>query len=295
VFVEALILEATTGATQKIGVELRFPTDPNSPDVQPIGGTTFPVGNDPSAIGSVTTNPLNPPSGLVVGAVDGTITFGGRDFANLGGLAQALQSDNAFNVLSAPHSTTLDNKEAEIIVGESRPFLRSQQSTDVGTLVSTFDFKDIGIKLRFTPHIGVGGTVRLDLYVEITNFVSEAQGAVGAVTTTKRSVSNAVLVDSGQMAVIGGLMQDQQTNATARVPCIGSLPLLGWLFKSTLRDHRKTNLLIFIQPKILVDQDSLEQLRDTKQHEYDTIKPRERSLKEDLQDLLKQLEQRPPK
>jgi general secretion pathway protein D len=295
VFVEALILEASTGAAQKIGVELRFPTDPNGSNVQPIGGTTFPVGSDPSVIGGLTQNPFNPPGGLVVGAVDGTIEFNGVQFVNLAGLAQAVQSDNSFNVLSAPHTTTLDNKEAEIVVGENRPFLRSQQSTDVGTVVNSFDFKDVGITMKFTPHIGVGGTVRLDLDVEITNFVSEAQNTPGAVTTTKRSVSTSVLVDSGQMAVIGGLMQDQQTNATARVPCLGSLPLAGWLFKATSRDHRKTNLLIFIQPQILLDRESLERLRLQKQQDFDTIKPRERTLKEDLRDILKQLEQKPPK
>jgi general secretion pathway protein D len=295
VFVEALILEATAGAAQKIGVELRFPTDPNSSNVQPIGGTTFPVGNDPSAIGQVTQNPFSPPGGLVVGAVDGTISFNGRDFVNLAGLAQAVQSDNLINVLSAPHTTTLDNKEAEIIVGESRPFLRSQQSTDIGTVVNSFDFKDVGITLKFTPHLGVGGTVRLDLSVEITNFVSEAQNNVGAVTTTKRSVTTSVLVDSGQMAVIGGLMQDQETNAAARVPCLGSLPLAGWLFKSTSRDHRKTNLLIFVQPRILEDRQSLEELRQKKQQEFDEIKPKERTLSEDVKDILKQMETKPPK
>jgi general secretion pathway protein D len=295
VFVEALILEATAGAAQKIGVELRFPTDPNSTSLEPFGGTSFPVGNDPSVIGQVATSPFTPPGGLVVGAFDGTIVFNGQEFFNLAGLAQAVQADNTFNILSAPHTTTLDNKEAEILVGENRPILRSQQSTDVGTLVSTFDFKDIGIKLRFTPHIGVGGTVRLDLAVEITNFVSEAQGAVGAVTTTKRSVSTSVLVDSGQMAVIGGLMQDQTMNATSRVPCLGSLPLAGWLFKATSKDHRKTNLLIFIQPRILEDQAGLEEVRRLKQQEFDTIKPKQRTLGEDLRDILKQLEARPPK
>ena len=293
VFVEALILEATTGAAQKIGVELRFPLDPNDMSLQPIGGTTFPVGTDPSVIGQTGQSPLTPPGGLIVGAIEGTIEFNGREFLNLAGLVRALQSDSNFNVLSTPHTTTLDNQEAEVIVGQERPFLRSQQSTDVGTLVSTFDFKDIGIKLRVTPHVGVAETVRLDLYVEITNFLAEAQNTVGAVTTTKRSVRTSVLVDSGQMAVIGGLMQDQQNNATARVPCLGSLPLAGWLFKSSSQDRNKTNLLIFIQPRILDSKEDLEELRKAKSDEYENVKPREKSLGEDIKDIFEQLEQRP--
>jgi general secretion pathway protein D len=294
VLVEALILEATTSASRRLGVELRFPLDPDRDGLQPIGGTTLPVGTDPSVIGSVTQNPLSPPGGLVVGAVEGFIEINGIEILNIAGLVRALQSDNSFNILSTPHTMTLDNQEAEIVVGEERPFLRSQQSTDVGTLVSTFDFREIGIKLRVTPRISVDGTVQMDLYVEITNFVSEAQGTVGAVTTTKRAVTTAVVVDSGQMAVIGGLMQDQQDRAASRVPCLGSIPVAGWLFKSTARDARKTNLLIFIQPRILLDREGIEQLRREKSAAFEEAKPREQTVGGEAREIIDQLETRPP-
>ncbi len=294
VFVQALMLEASASATQKLGVELRFTGDPADPGLAPIGGTTFPVGSDPSVVGQVIQNPLSPPGGLVVGAVDGTISFNGVEFLNIAGLARALQSDSGFNVLSMPHTTTLDNEESEIVVGEERPFLRSQQSTDVGTLVSNYDFKDIGIKLKFTPHISVGGTVRLELSVEITNFVAEAQGTVGAVTTTKRSVSTSILVETGQMAVIGGLMQEQLDRASSRVPCLGSVPVVGWLFKSSSKSRRKTNLLIFIEPRILPDRQSLEELRREKQKEFDDSKPQPKGIGKEIKGIIQQLEVRPP-
>ena len=142
------------------------------------------------------------------------------------------------NILATPNLLTTDNEEAEIIIGEERPFLRSSQDTPSGGVVSTvntFEFRDTGITLRITPQISQGRTVRLKLFQDINRFLSEAE--TGAVTTTKRSVKTTVVVDDGQTIVIGGLIQEERDETRTQVPCLGNLPLFGMAFRQTSDRH----------------------------------------------------------
>ena len=129
--------------------------------------------------------------------------------------------DTDVNILSTPNLLTTDNEEAEIVIGEQRPFLRQAQDTPIGgvtgtSTIRTFEFKDTGITLRITPQISQGKTVRLKLAQEITAFVSESE--VGAVTTTKRSAKTTVIVDDNQTIVIGGLISNDSNEAKTSVP-----------------------------------------------------------------------------
>jgi len=145
------------------------------------------------------------------------------------------------------------------VVGEQRPFLTSvNRIPDAGVLSvsNTFDFRDTGITLRITPRISQGRTVRTELFLEITRFVSEAE--VGAVTTTKRSTRTTVIVDDGQTIVLGGLIQDTSNDTETRVPFLSGLPLLGGLFRQTGVRSNKTNLLIFLTPHIISTRDDVE-------------------------------------
>jgi general secretion pathway protein D len=171
---------------------------------------------------------------------------------------QAFQGDTDVNILATPNLLTTDNEEAEIVIGEERPFLRTAQSTPTAAATQTgfsttrnFEFRDVGITLRMTPQISHGKTVRLNLFVELTAFVGEAQGEVGAVTTSKRSAETTVIADDGQTIVIGGLIREDENSSRNQVPCLGNLPLLGWAFRQQSKDNRKNNLLIFITPHIL--------------------------------------------
>jgi general secretion pathway protein D len=255
VLVEALIMETTIDRMKGLGVEWRLMDEPVAGSTRGAGGTNFPMDGEEGALERMARSPFDPPSGMAVGAVRGTITFGGVEYLNIGALLRAVQNDSEINILSTPQLVALDHEEATIVVGEERPFLKSTQVTDVGTVVKTFEFKDIGITLRLTPHVVQENYVLLDLFQEIKSFISESD--VGAVTSTVRQAETSVLAADGQTVVIGGLIRDDQRLNRAQVPCLGGLPMLGWLFKAQRRAKTKTNLLIFITPHILTTPEGL--------------------------------------
>jgi general secretion pathway protein D len=181
---------------------------------------------------------------------------------------RAFQGDTDVNILATPNLLTTDNEEAEIIIGEERPFLRTAQDTPSTvqggfSTTRTFEFRDTGITLTLTPQISQGRTVRLNLEIELTAFVSEAE--VGAVTTTKRSAKTTVVVDDAQTIVIGGLIREDNNESQTRVPCLGNLPVLGWAFRQETITKRKNNLLLFITPHIINSPDDVTRLTEHKQ------------------------------
>ena len=185
------------------------------------------------------------------------------------------------NILATPNLLTTDNEEAEIIIGEQRPFTRGQQDTPSGGVVSTsrtFEFKDVGITLRITPQISQGKTVRLKLAQEVTAFVSEAE--LGAPVTSKRSAKTTVIVDDNQTIVIGGLIQQDRNEARTQVPCLGNVPLLGWAFRQTAERKRKTNLLIFITPHIVSTPEDIDRVTTHKRLQSDKASDIEQKLRE---------------
>jgi general secretion pathway protein D len=281
VLVESLIAEVTLNKTQQLGVEWRAINSPNGTQIfasstgsgqtgllnQTLGplsatGTGTTGGSVTNALTSlasqgfligllrtitITTDPSNPNSTTQI--------------LNIPLLLRAFQGDTDVNVLSTPNLLTTDNEEAEIIIGEQRPFLRQAQDTPSGGIVSTvrtFEFKDLGITLRVTPQISQGKTVRLKLAQEVTAFVSESE--VGAVTTTKRSAKTTVIVDDNQTIVIGGLIRDDSNAAKTQVPCLGNIPIFGWAFKQTSTSKLKTNLLIFLTPHIITSPEDVDRI-----------------------------------
>ncbi len=248
VLVETLFAEVTLGTARDLGVEWRVIDEPNGTQV--FGSST---GTEQTGVlNTLTVNPLAPVPGLLIGALRDSFTIGGTEILNIPAVLRAFEGNSNVDVLATPNLLTTDNEEAEIIIGEERPFLRTAQDTPSGGVVSTtrsFEFRDTGITLRITPQISQGKTVRLNLFFELTAFVSEAE--VGAVTTTKRSTQTTVIVDDDQTIVIGGLIREDNNEAVTQVPCLGNIPLLGWAFKQQSRDKRKNNLLIFITPHIL--------------------------------------------
>ena len=263
VLVEGLIAEVSLGTARDLGVEWRLINQPNGTQVFASAtgsdgtGILNPLTADPTAL-------LSTP-GFLVGALRNTIRLdiGGseQELLNIPLLLRAFQGNTNVEVLATPNLVTTDNEEAEIIVGEQRPFLTSvNRIPDAGIInvSNTFDFRDIGITLRITPQISKGNTVRTELFLEITRFVSEPE--VGAVTTTKRSTSTTVIVDDGQTIVLGGLIQDAQNEGDTSVPCLGNIPLLGFAFRQTEVQSAKTNLLIFLTPHIIATHDDVERV-----------------------------------
>ncbi|MBH8717594.1 type II secretion system protein GspD, partial [Pseudomonas aeruginosa] len=222
------------------------------------GGTSF--GNGGLTIGSL----LNQEAGKRPNLPDGAIIgIGSRNF---GALVTALSSDSNNNLLSTPSLLTLDNEAAEILVGQNVPFQTGSYTTDsagASNPFTTVERKDVGITLKVTPHINEGDTLRLKVEQESSELASAPAGiSTSDVITNKRSVKSTILADDGQIIVIGGLIKDNVKTQVSKVPLLGSIPLLGRLFRSTKDVNEKTNLMVFLRPTLLrntANADSLSQ------------------------------------
>ena len=259
VFVEALIVEVTADKAAEFGIQWQNFTGAGGTGAQVIGGTNFGGqgvggGNIISAAGaSATSNIATTVSkGLNIGIVNGTTTIPGLGTVlNLGVLARALESDANANILSTPNLMTLDNEEAKILIGQNVPFITGSQ---VGTSANpnpfqTVERKDVGLTLRIKPQISEGGTVKLQIFQEVSN-VQDLTNSAGVITN-KRSLESTVLVNDGQIIALGGLIQDSVRDSTEKVPLLGDIPFLGALFRYEKRQHTKTNLMVFIRPYVL--------------------------------------------
>jgi len=186
---------------------------------------------------------------------------------NFAVVLQALQSSNAVNVLSTPTILTSDNKEAEIFVGQNVPFVTATNLSSTGLSQQSVDRKDIGIDLKITPQISEGEYVKLDIYQEISAITAN-KGQATDLVATKRSAKTSVLVKDKDTVVIGGLIQDQDTVTDNKVPFLGDIPYLGWLFKSTSKERTKTNLLIVLTPRIIRGAEELAEVSGTQKGKF---------------------------
>ncbi len=254
VYVEALIVELTADKAAEFGVQWQNLTGLGKDGTQAFGGTNF--GGAGRNIIGISQNPTTAAPGLNVGVVNGRVSIPGiGQILNLGLLVRALETDGNANILSTPTLLTLDNEEAEIVIGQNVPFITGQYALSGGsttpTPFQTIERQDVGLKLRIKPQISEGGTVRLQIYQEVSSINDKANPA--GVITNKRAVASTVLVDDGQIVVIGGLIQDAVSDGVDQVPLLGSIPLIGGLFRSRTRSHSKTNLMIFLRPTLVRD------------------------------------------
>ena len=288
VYVEAAIIEMGLSKQRELGFEFRSVSQLDSAKVTGAGGTNF--GN----IGNVVVNGpagLASMSGLAVGAVKGTFTFKGVEYLNVGALLRALQVDGDVNVLSTPNILTTDNQKAEIMVGENIPFVTGQTqstATGSGSILTTVDRRDVGISLKLTPQITSDDNVRLDIYQEISA-VTETAGLdpnIVGPSTSKRSASTTVVVKDRETVVIGGLIRDNVTSSTSKVPLLGDIPLLGWFFKYKTTKIEKTNLMIFITPFIIKNEMDAGEITKRKADALDNFRSEHRIQKKDMGGLI---------
>ncbi|HEX2768069.1 MAG TPA: type II secretion system secretin GspD, partial [Geobacteraceae bacterium] len=169
---------------------------------------------------------------------------------NFAAVLQALQSNGAVNVLSTPTILTSDNKEAKIFVGQNVPLITSSSVVTGGIAQQSVERKDTGISLRITPQISEGEYVKLDISQEISS-VTPNKGQATDLVLTKRTADTSVVVKDKDTVVIGGLIQDQDTVTENKIPFLGDIPYLGWLFKNIHKERQKTNLLIVLTPRII--------------------------------------------
>ena len=272
VFVEAMIMEVSINKALNAGTKWRVMSEHNNKPIA-IGG----VGNiDVSTIDDIFTGL----AGLTIGGITNFMTVPVTQpdgsvidisVPGLAGLFTLEDFKDVINVLSTPHILTSDNKEAEIIVGENVPFL-SQFERESGLadqpVLQSIERKDVGITLRITPQISDGGYVKLDIYQEISAVAPTALagGAEASdIITTKRSAKTSVVVKDGQRIVIGGLIQEKKSDNVTKVPLLGDIPILGYLFKHRSNKKERTNLIVFLTPTIINDFDDLDRLREAKE------------------------------
>ena len=257
VLVDAIIVEVGEEKAAELG--LTWITD-GSNDDQAVGITNFSGTTRGSilnlaTIGAADTpNPANLPDGITMAV--GRIRDAGTSWA---AVISALRGDAATNIISTPTITVLDNEEAEIRVGQEVPFLTGQfTSTGTGdgsiNPFQTIQRQEVGTSLRITPQINEGTGVKLAIEQETSSLSAGSQGAVDLVTNT-RSILTSVFVEDGDVLILGGLIDDQLRQNEQRVPVLGKIPGLGWLFRARRTDRTKSNLMVFIRPRILRNPD----------------------------------------
>lgn len=251
VFVEAIIAEVSFNKAADLGIEWRATSNEVTSGGEVTGSTDF---SDISG-------------GLTLGFINQFIVNAtGAVVPDLEVILRALRSDSHTNILSTPNLLTLNNEEAEIVVGQEVPFVTGQfttsvtagaQDDDLVNPFQTIERRDVGLSLKITPQINAGDTITMEVEQEISN-VSETtvQGASDLITDERR-INATVQVDSGQIVVIGGLIRDDVLDTVEWVPVLGRIPIIGELFKRKQKSAVKTNLMVFLRPKIVEDAASM--------------------------------------
>jgi len=263
VYIEALVVEVAGNTSGEFGIQWQDLTGVNANDAQVIGGTNFRTTQGSNIIDAAT-NITGIGTGLNIGVVRGQLTIPGVNgqILNLGFLARALESNGNANILSTPSLLTLDNEDAKIVVGQNVPFITgsfAQAAGVSGAAVNPFqtiERKDVGLTLRVRPQVAEGGSIKLGIYQEVSSVDQTTLTNPSGVTTNKRSLESTVLVDDGQIVVLGGLVQDNVQSVQDKVPLLGDIPLLGNLFRYESRKRTKTNLMVFLRPVVLHDAQS---------------------------------------
>jgi general secretion pathway protein D len=247
VYLEALIMEVQADKEFAVGVEWRGAESINSGDGL-IFGASRP--GDSSVVPDVD-NP-NLPKGLAVGFITDTIEINGVTFPSLAAVLNAFKKDDDVHIISTPQILTTDNEEAEIKVGENVPYITSQNTTNANQDYTNYEYKDVGVTLKITPQINQENVVRLELFVESIKLKNPTIALLtNTPTTFQRNVQTTVIIEDGNTLVIGGIIGDDVQDSQYKVPLLGDIPGLGWMFKSESQSVKRVNLYVFITPKII--------------------------------------------
>lgn len=253
VFVQVLIAEVSLDKSSELGLQTGLIGGGNPTSNLTVAGMYDPLGT----LGTIT--------GLL--SAGGTLTPGiTASPLNITAVLKALDKKGLLNILSTPNILTSDNKEAEINVGENVPFQGSSTVT-TGFQTTSVERKDIGINLKIKPQISEGDYIRMDINQEISA-VKDSKGQAIDLITTKRSAKTSVVVKDKETVAIGGLIQDSEEETVSKVPFLGDVPLLGWLFKTKTKTRKKTNLMILLTPHIVKDAADLAEMTQIQRQSF---------------------------
>lgn len=290
VFVEAVILEVQVDRLRQLG------TDPTQ---------VIAVGGNDMIRGLVGLNRTPEDISTIAAAIAGGVATGGTlpavmNTVNVRAFLHALMSMTDTNVLSTPQVLAADNQKAKIVVGENRPFPTGQAQGITGGTLVTIERKDVGVTLELTPQVLEDELIRLEIKQEITAIAENVAQTIGTgtssvpvgPTTTKRSMETTTIAQDQQTLVVGGLVRDNITLSEQKVPWLGDLPWIGWLFKSQTRASEKLNLLVFLTPHVVRDQSDMVELNARKARDANSLQ-RENRIEEPTrlkQEILEHLE-----
>jgi general secretion pathway protein D len=251
IYIEAMVVEVSETKLNEVGIQWVSALGSNAGV-----GTNLPVKGIPGLLAAA----VNPETVLagVSGMSVGVVKRNSNGTYSLGALANFLETKADGNVLSKPNMITLDNEEAKIVVGQNVPFITGSYSTSSGgstvSPYTTVERKDVGLTLRVRPQVGEGGAVRMTVFQERSSV--DSVSATTGPTTNKSSIETTVVIDDGATLVLGGLLQDDYSNADSQVPLLGDIPYVGNLFKSRSRERKKTNLMVFLRPVVMRTEDA---------------------------------------
>jgi general secretion pathway protein D len=266
VYIEALLMEVDMNKSLNIGI------DWTAFGKASLGGKETLVGGGFAPGFPQPTDLLQ--GGLTLGMVTEPLTIAGVTVSNITAIINAVKTDDDFRILSTPQILTTDNEEARIVVGENRPF-QTRSTTDVsGGTFESFEYRDVAKTLKITPHVTEDRLVRMQINFEVTTINQAATLTTSSTlpVTNKRTVDTTVIVKDDQTVVIGGLIDDSTTKNENKVPALGDVPLLGWLFKNKSENNIKTNLYIFITPRVIKNPAEANLIYEGKKEQIDTIK-----------------------
>jgi general secretion pathway protein D len=279
VLVEAIIVEIGDTAAQRLGVQLflsglrgsnipfaitnyssivpNIGTIAGAIAARELGGSTTTV---TTGTGSTTTTTTGTGSDLIEAAaaqlagINGGVVGGAIQSGNaiFGAIVNAVRSDNQSNILSTPSIMTLDNQEAHFLVGQEIPITTGEAlSPNFDNTFRTVQRQNVGVTLDVRPQINAGGTIKLDLRVEVSSIAGPVSSTFQDLILNKREIENTITIDDGEIVGIGGLLDDNDRRTLDRVPLLGDIPVIGNLFRSRGRARARTNLMVFIRPTIL--------------------------------------------
>ncbi len=259
VYIECLIMEVNVEKDFLLGTEWVGGDRGEYNGFEYGGGGGF-SGSDPgygnlAGLSGGFTGVASYPSGFSMGVFGEAIKVGGVTFPSLGAIVQAYQKDEDVNILSTPQILTTDNEEASISVGKNVPYQTRQGVSDTATndVYFQYEYKDVAQTLKITPQISQDRYVRLSISYEGTALDDLATTAADRPTTLKRTINTTVIVKDKDTVVIGGLIDDSMTQTIYKVPCLGDIPLLGWLFRTNSQAKDKTNLYVFLTPRVVAN------------------------------------------
>lgn len=267
VYLEALILEVNASKDFDVGVEWSWNGTISGTDAGAFG--SFNDGN--SAVGVDADGNIALAKGLAMGVLKQGIKIGNITFPDIKAVLRAYKGDADINIISTPQILTTDNKKAEISVGENVPYITSKNTTDALQNYTNYEYRDVATKLTITPHINQADTMRLEIQTEIVKL----KGNVTTETpsTFRRTADTTVIINDLDTVVIGGIIGEDINESQTKVPLLGDIPGLGWFFRSESTSSVKTNMFIFITPRIMRNPADIAGVTLQKEDNIDAVMP----------------------